>query len=141
MRKFKECSTKPEREKINAWLDALSEEKLETGWDELVNETNSGSSEDSEESDMEVDGAEELHKDENTFIKMASLEVDDSFGMMFDRPLYGRVVSKNKKSIKAQFYSRATRTTDEYHCRNPKSHSIPIDQQGFIFYHYDKVKN
>ena len=132
---FKDISTKSQFDKMNAWLDGLSEEKEKTGWDDLVSESTDPSSEE----EMETDIGHELHLAENAFIKISDLEVDDSFGVMFDRPLYGRVISKTKKQIKAQFYSRATRTSNEYHCRSAQTHVIPVDQQGFIFYHYDKV--
>ena len=134
---FKDISTKPQLDKMNAWLDGLSEEKEKTGWDDLVSESSDPS--DDADSEMETDIGHELHLAENVFIKMSDLEIDDSFGMMFDLPLYGRVISKTKKQVKAQFYSRATRTSNEYHCRNLQTHVIPVDQQGFIFYHYDKV--
>ncbi|CBY34433.1 unnamed protein product [Oikopleura dioica] len=133
---FKDISTKPQLEKMNAWLDGRTEEKEKTGWDEIVSESSDPS--DDADSDMETDIGHELHETENVFIKITDLEVDDSFGVMFDRPLYGRVISKTKKQVKAQFYNRATLTSNEYHCRNAQCHVIPVDQQGFIFYHYDK---
>ena len=72
---------------MNAWLDGLSEDKEETAWDDLVSDSSDPSDDGlaDGDSDMETDVGLELHHAENAFIKIGDLEVDDSFGVMFDR--------------------------------------------------------